>query len=153
MPASSPLNVTVSSVISADADTLYDLVADVTKMPNYSPETVKANWLGREQQAVVGATFKGVNKLGFLTWSTKPTITVAERGQRFAFKVPGAAGPTWTYSFEPVDGGTKVTESMTQTKPSPAIIRFMQRRAGVDDRASNLRSAMTTTLQRLAAAV
>jgi hypothetical protein len=145
------VNLSVSSIIAADPAALYDLVADVTRMPEYSPETIKVTWTGKHTGPEVGATFKGVNKLGKLTWSTKPVITEADPGHRFSFKVPGAAGPTWTYAFEPVAGGTRVTESVEQAKQSPALIRFMQRRAGVTDRSANLRSAMTTTLDRLAA--
>ena len=151
MASATALKLSVSSVIAADPATLYGLISDVTRMPEYSPETVKVSWTDKSTMAQVGATFKGVNKLGFLSWSTKPTVTVAEPGRQFAFKVPGGSGPTWTYTFEPVAGGTRVTESIEQSKPSPAIIRFMQRRAGVTDRSANLRSAMATTLQRLAA--
>ena len=47
---------------------------------------------------------------------------------------------------------TTVTESMVQQRPSSPLIRWFQRRAGVTDRAANLRAAMTTTLERVAAA-
>jgi Polyketide cyclase / dehydrase and lipid transport len=150
MPKPAPLAVTVSTVIPAvNPNAVYDLVADVTAMPNYSPETIEVTWLGNTTEATVGAKFKGTNKLGTLKWSTKPTITAAERGKVFGFKVPGKAGPTWTYEFEAVEGGTLVTETMHQVKTSPLPIRILQRRAGVTDRAENLRAAMTVTLERL----
>jgi hypothetical protein len=150
MTKPAPLAVTVSTVIaSVDPSTVYDLVADVTAMPNYSPETVEVSWIGDATEAIVGAKFKGTNKLGSLKWSTKPTVIAAERGRVFGFKVPGKAGPTWTYEFEAVEGGTRVTESMQQAKPSPLPIRMLQRRAGVTDRAENLRESMTLTLERL----
>lgn len=150
MPKPVPLSVSVSAVIDAPAERVYDLLADVTRMPSYSPETIAASWIGDATGPVVGARFKGTNRLGKAKWSTKPTITAAERGVRFAFKVPGKSGAEWTYAFERVDGGTRVTESMTQDKPSPAVIRFIQRRNGVTDRSAHLRSAMVTTLRRLA---
>jgi hypothetical protein len=152
MSTATPVKLSVEKIVAADAATLYNLVADVTKMGNYSPETVKTAWISPATGPEVGARFSGANKLRFLTWTTKPTVTEADPGRRFAFKVPGAAGPTWTYSFEPVEGGTRVVESVEQTKPSPAFIRFLQRRAGVTDRAAHLRDGMTTTLDRLAAA-
>ncbi len=152
MSKPAPLAVSVSTVIPAPADRLYDLVADVTQMHRFSPENTSATWLKGATGPAVGATFKGTNRLGKAKWSTKPTVTAAERGSRFAFKVPGGAGAEWVYTFEPVDGGTLVTESMSQAKPSPAVIRLIQRRNGVTDRAANLRSAMETTLSRLATA-
>jgi uncharacterized protein YndB with AHSA1/START domain len=145
-----PISVTVSTVIAAPAEVLYDLVSDVTQMHRFSPENTGATWIGGADGPAVGARFKGTNQLGKAKWSTKPVVTAAEPGSRFSFKVPGAAGAEWTYTFTPADGGTLVTESMAQTKASPAMIRFIQRRNGVTDRAAHLRDAMTTTLDRLA---
>jgi uncharacterized protein YndB with AHSA1/START domain len=152
MSKHAPLNVTVSTVIAAPAERLYDLIADVTQMHQFSPENTSATWINGATGPAVGARFKGTNQLGKAKWSTKPTVTVAERGKQFAFKVPGAAGPEWSYTFQSVDGGTLITESMSQAKASPAVIRLIQRRNGVTDRAANLREAMHTTLTRLASA-
>ena len=41
---------------------------------------------------------------------------------------------------------------MQQNRPSPLLIRIIQRRAGVVDRSAHLRQGMITTLDRLAAA-
>ena len=40
-----PINVEVSTVIDADPEALYDLVSDVTRMGEWSPETRSAEWL------------------------------------------------------------------------------------------------------------
>jgi hypothetical protein len=153
MSKPAPLSVTVSKFIPAGAEVLYDLVADVTSMHKFSPENTEGVWLKGATGPSVGAQFKGSNQLGKAKWSTKPTVTAADRGKHFAFKVPGAAGTVWSYEFETVEGGTRVTESMSQVKASPAIIRYIQRRNGVTDRAANLSSAMNLTLDRIAAAV
>jgi hypothetical protein len=150
--AKSPLAVSVTATIAAPAQAVYDLVSDITRMPEFSPENIRGEWLAGATGPVVGARFKGTNKLGSTTWSTKPTITAAEPGRLFAFKVPGASGAQWTYELADRDGVTVVTESMAQTKASSPLIRWFQRRAGVTDRAANLHAAMTTTLERVAAA-
>ena len=147
-----PLKITVSRVVPAPPGTVYDLISDVTTINRYSPETVAAGWLDGAASARVGARFKGTNVIGKLRWSTKPTVTAADPGRRFAFQVPGRSGPLWTYRFEPADGGTLVTESMSQAVPSPAFIRYLQRRAGVVDRAAHMRQGMIVTLDRLAVA-
>jgi hypothetical protein len=147
-----PLDVSVSATIAAPADVVYELISDVTRMPEFSPENIRGEWLGGATGPAVGVRFKGTNKLGSTTWSTKPTVTAAEPGRVFAFKVPGASGALWTYELTPYGDVTVVTESMVQQKPSSALIRWFQRRAGVTDRAANLRAAMTTTLERVAAA-
>jgi uncharacterized protein YndB with AHSA1/START domain len=151
MPEPAPVDISVSRTIAAPAAVLYDLVADIEKMPDWSPETTATAWLGDADRAVVGARFEGRNAIGRITWKTKPTITVAEPGAGFAFRVPGKAGATWQYTFAESDGVTVVTETVTQQRPSPAPIRFLQRRGGVTDRAAHLRQGMETTLERLAA--
>jgi hypothetical protein len=152
MSKPAPLSVTVSKVIPTGAEALYDLVSDITSMHKLSPENTAGVWLNGATGPAVGAQFKGTNRLGKANWSTKPTVTAADRGKHFAFKVPGAAQTVWSYQFEAVENGTRVTESMSQVKASPAIIRFIQRRNGVNDRAANLHDAMSTTLDRLASA-
>jgi hypothetical protein len=153
MSTQGTVNVTVTKVIAAQPETIYDLVADITRMPTYSPENTAGEWLDGATGPAVGARFKGSNKLGRAKWSTKPTVTAADRGREFAFKVPGAAGAQWTYRFESTTGGTLVTESVVQTKRSPLPIRLIQRFNGVTDRNANLRTAMVTTLDRLAAEI
>ena len=152
MSSAVPLAVSVTRLIHAPAEVVYELVSDVTNMGEYSPENTGAVWLDGATGPAVGARFKGTNRLGPNRWSTKPTVTTAERGRLFEFVVPGKSGATWTYGFDPVPGGVQVTESMRQDRPSPFLIRLLQRRAGVTDRAANLRAAMTATLDRVAVA-
>jgi uncharacterized protein YndB with AHSA1/START domain len=146
-----PVAVTVTRIISASPETVYDLISDITRIPEFSPENVKGEWIGDVAAPAVGARFRGTNRIGKTSWSTKPTVTVADRGRHFAFKVPGKSGALWSYEFSPIVEGTLVTESMSQEVASPLPIRIIQRRAGVTNRAEHLRAGMTTTLDRLAA--
>jgi len=147
-----PLAVQVERVIDATPETLYDLISDVTRMGEWSPECIEAAWVGNADGPTVGAQFKGKNRLGFSRWTTKPTVIQADRGSSFAFEVPGKAGPVWRYDFEATSQGTRVTESMVQEAPLNAFIHFLQRRNGVHDRAANLAQGMHTTLERIDAA-
>ncbi|MEM8708296.1 MAG: SRPBCC family protein [Actinomycetota bacterium] len=153
MTKPTPIEIEVEATIPAPPEVVYDLVADITRMGEWSPETTDAEWIKGSTEATVGARFKGTNQLGKASWATKPTVTAARRGETFAFKVPGKSGPTWRYDFEPVPGGTRVVESVQQAAPSPAIIRLIQRRNGVTDRRSHLADGMRSTLANLAAAV
>lgn len=151
MSKPAPIAVSVTRVIDAPAEAVYDLLSDVTRMGEFSPENTGATWLDGATGPAVGARFKGTNRLGSLTWSTKPTVTSADRGRLFGFEVPGRAGSTWNYTFDPVPGSVRVTESMHQDRVTPFPIRFLQRRAGVTDRAEHLRAGMALTLDRVAA--
>lgn len=147
-----PVSATVERHIDAPPEVLYDLVSDITRMGEWSPETVRAEWLKGATHAEPGARFKGSNELGPNSWSTKPTVLDAVRGRRFAFKVPGRSGPTWSYEFHSEGRGTRVVEAVRQDVASPLPIRLLQKRAGVTDRSAHLAAAMATTLERLDAA-
>ena len=146
------LQLSVSRHIAAPPDAVYDLISDVTAIGRYSPETTGARWLGDDTVARVGARFAGHNAIGRMRWTTKPVVTVADRGRRFAFRVPSGALSTWTYDLEASQGGTTVTESVRTERAQPMIIRALMRTAGVTDRAAVLRAGMTATLDQLAAA-
>lgn len=145
------INEQVSIEIAAAPETVFGLVSDITRMGEWSPETVSAAWLDDATTPAVGARFQGKNKLGRLTWATKPTVTELEPGRSFAFQVPGKGGPQWRYEFRPTAGGTRVTESVSQATRSPAPLRLLQRLGGAADRGASLRAGMTTTLERLKA--
>lgn len=143
------LDLTVERTIAASPDELYNIITDVTRIGELSPECRNAEWVGKNTGPVVGARFKGQNELGDSKWTTKPTVTEAEPGEVFEFKVPMGFGPTWRYEFHPVPEGTRVVESVRQTKPSPWFIRRAQRKAGVHDRAANVTKGMQQTLANL----
>ncbi len=144
------LDLRESRVIPASAQTLYDLLSTIELMPTFSPETVQTRWLDGARGVAVGHRFAGVNVLGRMRWTTTPTVTAADPGRRFAFRVPTGAACTWSYELEPVDGGTRVTESVRAERRMPAPIRALVRLSGVRDREAHLRVGITTTLARLA---
>ncbi len=148
--ATNLIDESISIEIDAAAEIVFDLVTDITRMGEWSPETVSATWLDGVDRAAVGHRFEGRNELGFLRWATKPEITELAEGRTFAFRVPGKGGPEWRYDLEPTaTGGVRVTESVTQDTRSPAPLRLLQRLGGAADRAASLRLGMTTTLERL----
>jgi hypothetical protein len=102
--------------MAAPADKVWDLVSDITRTGEFSPETFDADWLGTATGPAIGVKFRGhVNRNGWgLKYWTLCRIVACEPGREFAFTVLGPGGipvNTWSYRFEPVDGGTDVTES------------------------------------------
>lgn len=144
---------TASIDIAAPPEAVYDLVADVTNMGRWSPETYRCKWLDDDDGPRTGARFKGWNrqKVGPLPlqWSTTCTVAAAERPGEFAFDVR-QSGARWTYRFEPAgDGGTRVTETREDgQKPLPAKVFS----AVVPGRPELLRKGMQETLERIKAA-
>lgn len=114
-----------SVVIAMDPLTIYRQVADPSQMGRWSPENTGATVATPGEPAAFGTSFVGTNKRGRARWSTRCTVTAADPGERFAFEVRqiGARTPriragiaSWEYIFEPVEGGTRVTESWTDRR-------------------------------------
>jgi len=146
----------VSQHIDAPAETVYEIVADVTRTPEFSPEILRCEWLDGATGPVVGARFAARNKVpNRPAWTNKPVVTVVEPGRTFAFaRTEKFAGTVeWTYQFEPDGDGTLVTESYTVTRPLSRVgwfiigVLFARR-----DRHADLHAGMQQTLQRLRAA-
>ena len=134
--------------VDAPPEVVYGVVSDVTRMGEWSPETVKCEWIDGAAGPAVGARFKGSNKRGFLRWSTKPTVVVADPGREFAFEVGGDI--RWTYRFDADGTGTKVTESFTMLRDLRWYYAFVERWAmGVKDRRADLERGMAVTLERI----
>lgn len=109
-----------SVVVNATADELYDAISDPTRMGTWSPENLGAVVSDPRERAYVGMEFDGRNKRGRAKWVTRSTVTVAEPGKTFEFRVFAigvksprlkGANATWRYDFEATPGGTKVTET------------------------------------------
>ena len=145
----------VSLYMETPPERVYELVADVTRMPEFSPEIRRCTWLDGATGPAVGARFAAVNKVQRgPAWTNKPAVTVVEPGRAFAFARTEKFGGTveWTYRFEPEGSGTNVIESYEVTRP---ISRFgwfiIGGLFGRKDRAADLRAGMQQTLERMRA--
>ena len=139
--------------IAAPAELVWDLVSDVTRIGEFSPETFEAQWLDGASGPRVGARFRGHvrrNGLGPVYWTTC-TVTASEAGREFAFSVGGPGRTTvntWRYQLEPVAGGTDVTESLEL--PGTLPLRLYWSVAGHARLRTNL-DGMRATLEKVKA--
>jgi hypothetical protein len=106
--------------INAPANAVYDLVSDLPRMGEWSPENQGAIWRGSAKGPALGATFIGHNKAGLLRWPTQGRVTTADPGREFAFEIYFGPIPVavWAYEFSPADDGVTVTETWTDRRPS-----------------------------------
>ena len=146
----------VTAHIEAPPEVVYELVADVTRTPEFSPEIRRCTWLDGATGPAVGARFVAVNQVPRRpAWRNRPVVTAVEPGRRFAFARTEPFGGTveWTYRFEPEGTGTRVTESYEVTKPVSRVGWFLIGGLfGRKDRRADLRQGMTQTLERMKAA-
>jgi hypothetical protein len=143
----------VSTVIDASPEHIYDLVADLPRMGEWSPECQRVEWLDGGIEPVAGATFEGHNvggPKGLMKWSRKGRVLTADRGREFAFftEEGGKESTIWRYALEPVEGGVRVTESY-EVRWIPTWARIVD---VPTNRAKELTEGMTHTLARLKAA-
>ena len=144
----------VEAHIDADPRLVYELVSDVTRMPEWSPELTRCEWIDGATGPVVGARFRAVNKLDRGPgWTNEPTVVVADPGREFAVSRVEAIGGEliWRYRFEPSEGGTLLRESYEVVRQPSWLLRrvILKFVYGTDDRAAEIRAAMRTTLDRL----
>jgi hypothetical protein len=145
----------VEITVAAPPETVYALVADVTRMPELSPEVVGCRWLDGATGPAVGARFEAVNaRAGGRQWRNRPVVTVAEPGREIAWaRTERFAGTlTWRYRLEPADGGTRVVESYRVDRPVSRLgWFFIEKVYRAGSRREELRAGMRTTLERLRA--
>ena len=141
--------------MAAPPERVWDLVSDVTRVGEFSPETFEAQWLGGATGPAPGVRFRGHvkrNGRGPVYW-TVCTVTACEPGREFAFSVGGPRGTTvntWRYQLEPSAGGTDVTESFEL--PATFLTRVYWTIAGFARGRTN-RNGMRVTLERIRAVV
>jgi uncharacterized protein YndB with AHSA1/START domain len=143
-------DVEVRRQIAAAPGVLFDLVSDVTRMGEWSPETASCRWVGDVTAAEVGARFRGTNRRGPLLWTTTCTVTAADPGRRFAFAVSwaGVRISDWAYTFTPDGTGCEVVEAWSDRRPAFMRVASMPV-MGVVDRGAHNRRGMETTLAAL----
>jgi hypothetical protein len=99
----------VSTSIAAPPEEVYDLVADISRMGEWSPVATGGHYDADR------AWFTGTNAIGDHTWETRCRVDRAERGTAFVFVNHGASGQhemvRWGFTFRPIADGTEVTQT------------------------------------------
>ncbi len=99
-----------SVTVEASAETLYDMVSDITRTGEWSPVCTSCWWDDEAEAGQAGAWFTGRNELPHRTWQTRSQVVVAERGREFAWVV-GGIFVRWGFALTPVETGTTLTQA------------------------------------------
>lgn len=98
-----------SIVVAASPEEVYDLVSDVTRTGEWSPQCREC-WWEPGATGAVGDFFGGRQETPERTWETRSRVEEAQRPRAFAWSVNDRK-VLWRYDLEAVDGGTRLTES------------------------------------------
>jgi hypothetical protein len=144
--------------IEAAPRAVWHLVADVSRMGEWSPVCRHCEWVAPATGPAPGARFVGRNRIAGLRWSRECEVLASEPGAEFAFQtlVGGRPSTEWRYSFIAGDtGGTEVIEqyTVTSTSASPRWVQMLDAIPGLYGRSrAAMHDGMAETLRRIKAA-
>lgn len=139
-----PQQVSVSRVIPADADALFEVVADPSLHHVIDGSGSVRGARGGSRRLALGDRFSTSMRVGVPYVITNKVVEFDD-GRRIAWAHVG--GWRWRYEFEPVEGGTEVTETFDAShSKAGAYLRLVRA-------AERNRRSMEQTLARLDAFV
>src|SRR5215208_200474 len=93
--------------INAPVSKVWELVSDLKRMPEWSPQCRMMKPLGRVRQ---GTRTINLNRRNRLFWPTTCTVMEVIPEKKVAFRVD-INHTIWSYELEPTDTGTRLVES------------------------------------------
>jgi uncharacterized protein YndB with AHSA1/START domain len=135
--------------IDAAPDVVWRLVADITRMGEWSPECRRAEWEDAAVGPAVGAHFHGYNRAGSYEWDAPCVVTECKAGKVFAFEVPrgGEVVTRWRFELTPIGTGTRLTESF-----DAPMINVQGARSNFEGRYEMLQKGIGKTIANIKAA-
>ena len=133
----------------ASPEEVWQVVSDLGRMPEFSPELRKAFVIGKPG---LGANIIGINRRKVVVWPTTSKVVRWEPGHAVAWKTR-ESGATWVYELEPiVDGydGDRSEGALEVHHRHRAARSGHRRRRGHD---AELADGIRTTLERIRATV
>lgn len=97
----------------AAPETIWPILADVTRVGQWSHEGHTATWIDGATHAAVGARFRGTSRSGFAQWSRSCTVQVCASPNQFGYRTEGRLlrdSTEWLWTLEPEAGGTRITQ-------------------------------------------
>jgi Polyketide cyclase / dehydrase and lipid transport len=98
----------------------WDLVTNLSRIGEFSPECIEAKWLDGFTGPTEGARFEGTNRMvndtsgSEFIWIRPCTVVIAERPERFSYVVgdryDGTPAALWEVDIEPSPTGCKITQ-------------------------------------------
>ncbi len=142
-----PISATVE--IAAAPEAVWEVVSDLARMPEFSPELRKAFVLGTPG---VGARILGINRRGVVAWPTSSRVVRWEPGRAVAWKTR-ESGATWVYELEPTSAGTRVTGRRVLPRFTVATALMGPVIGGAAGHDAELADGIRTTLKQIKATV
>jgi uncharacterized protein YndB with AHSA1/START domain len=101
----------VDAQVAATPEQVWAVLADVTRIGEWSHECRTARWLGGAGGAAIGARFQGTNRAGVVRWRRPCTITQLEPSRRLVYRTNGGImgdATEWAFTLEPSGDGCRI---------------------------------------------
>jgi uncharacterized protein YndB with AHSA1/START domain len=153
MSAESREPIQVEVTIAAPPERVWQIVRDVARMGEWSPECRKVI-VWRRGGPRRGAWVTGINRRRIVVWPSNSKIDTYDEGRAIAWRTL-ESGARWIYELEPVGAGTRLVERRELPDGMTWLARVFARSAlgGIDSHADELRDGMQTTVERIKAEV
>ncbi|HUS60799.1 MAG TPA: SRPBCC family protein [Acidimicrobiales bacterium] len=119
--------------IGAPPEAVWAVIANVTRIGEWSGECRRCAWVGAPGAAVVGARFRGSNRRGGMRWSRLSEIDVADPPRELAwhtiFGGISRDSTEWRLRLRPTADGTEVTLSfriVRLSRPMALLLSLLQ---------------------------
>lgn len=147
-----PRNLEATIDIAAPPEQVWAVVADLRRMPEFSPQCIRMFVIGGE--IGVGARTINLNRDGWKRWPTSSKVVRYEPNKAIAFRVV-ENHVTWSYELTATETGTTLTE---RRDVSEGVTTFSRKAiavglGGEGPFETKLEQGMSTTLSRIKAAV
>jgi uncharacterized protein YndB with AHSA1/START domain len=137
--------------IDAPVGRVWNLVSDLSRMPQWSPQCRVMRALGPVRQGTKTINFNRRGRMFF--WPTTSVVTEVIPEKKIAFRVP-INRTIWSYELEPTETGTRLTESRHAENGTTAVSNMTINAVmgGVPSFERELVEGMNATLSRIKAA-
>jgi len=134
--------------IGASPDAVWDVVSDLKRMGEWSPQCKKMIVFGGEVKK--GTRTLNVNSAGKMHWPTNAKVVEFQPGKKIAFRIVENR-TVWSYELEPTETGTRLTESRKAPTGVSSLSNFMTQKGmgGTDKFEAALERGIKKTLLRI----
>ena len=119
----------VEATTTATPQQVWAVVADVTRVGEWSHECQVGQWLDGATAAAPGVRYRGSNRVGRVRWSRRNEIVAADENQRLVWRtVPTRIYPDsteWQIAIEPIADGSLIVQTFEVIALSPVMDRLI----------------------------
>jgi uncharacterized membrane protein len=114
--------------VGAQIGDVWEVVRDVTRVPEWSRECRRIEWLDGAGEAAPGLRFRGENRAGPFSWRRVNEVVEVAAPNRFVWRtIPTPAYPDsteWRFELEPTASGTRVVQAYRVLR-APRVLSFL----------------------------